>query len=118
MTMSASDARVELVVIGQEVFRNGGTSTSTWPCGGTKTAKVAMARKLAIRSFWMMRQRMGLRADDKVRFARRTARTSRWCAIEHREIDWACSSQQEESEVNHDPMIQCWTEEMHGSTES
>jgi transposase len=38
-------------------FRNGGTSTSTWPWdGGRKIAKVAMARKLAIRLFWMMRQ--------------------------------------------------------------
>ena len=37
--------------------------------------------------------RMGLRADEKVRFARRTARKSRWCAAEHRVIDWAsCSS--------------------------
>jgi len=36
---------------------------------------------------------VGLRADEKVRFARRTARKSPWCAIEHRVIDWAsCSS--------------------------
>ena len=34
-----------------------------------------------------------LRATEKVRFARRTARTSRWCSVEHRVIDWAsCSS--------------------------
>lgn len=32
--------------------------------------------------------RMGLRAGTTVRFARRTARTSRWCAAEHRVIDW------------------------------
>ena len=36
---------------------------------------------------------MGLRADDKVRFARRTARKLQWCVVEHRAIDWAsCSS--------------------------
>ena len=30
---------------------------------------------------------MGLRAGEKVRFARGTARTSPWCAVEHRVID-------------------------------
>ena len=35
---------------------------------------------------------MGLRAGEKVRFARGTARTSRWCAVEHRVIDWASRS--------------------------
>jgi transposase len=36
---------------------------------------------------------MGLSAVGQVRFARGTARKSRWCALEHREIDWAsCSS--------------------------
>ena len=43
---------------------------------------------------------MGLRAAEKVRFARGTARTSRWCAVEHRVIDWASrSSSPRESEV-------------------
>ena len=37
-------------------------------------------------------QGMGLRAAEKVRFARGTARTSPWCAVEHREIDWASRS--------------------------
>ena len=37
-------------------------------------------------------KRMGLRAGEKVRFARGTARTSRWCAVEHRVIDWASRS--------------------------
>ena len=32
---------------------------------GRKTAKVAMARKLAVRLYWMMRKRMGLRAVEK-----------------------------------------------------
>src|SRR6516165_11558415 len=36
---------------------------------------------------------MGLSAVDQVRFARRTARKSPWCAVEHRDIEWAsCSS--------------------------
>jgi hypothetical protein len=34
-------------------------------------------------------QGMGLRAVEEDRFARGTARTSRWCAVEHRVIDWA-----------------------------
>jgi hypothetical protein len=42
---------------------------------------------------------MGLRAGEKVRFARGTARTSRWCAVKHREIDWASRSSNEEFEV-------------------
>src|SRR5215831_7228535 len=38
---------------------------------------------------------MGLSAVEQVRFARRTARTSRWCSVEHRVIDWAsCSLRQ------------------------
>ena len=59
---------------------------------GRKIAKVAMARRLAVRLYWMMAQGMGLRAVEKVRFARGTARTSRWCAVEHRVIDWASRS--------------------------
>src|SRR6202043_2504217 len=35
---------------------------------------------------------MGLRAVKKVRFARGQARNRRWCAVEHREIDWAARS--------------------------
>src|SRR6516225_9140495 len=57
---------------------------------------------------------MGLRAGETVRFARGTARKSPWCAVEHREIDWASrSSCSEESEVV--IMIAVVTEEMHGS---
>ena len=37
-------------------------------------------------------QGMGLRADEEVRFARGTTRTSPWCAVEHRVIDWASRS--------------------------
>ena len=35
---------------------------------------------------------MGLSAVEQVRFARGTARKSPWCAVEHREIDWASRS--------------------------
>ena len=37
-------------------------------------------------------QGMGLRAGEKVRFARGTARKSPWCAVEHRVIDWVSRS--------------------------
>ena len=33
-------------------------------------------------------QGMGLRAAEKVRFARGTTRISRWCEVEHRAIEW------------------------------
>ncbi len=35
---------------------------------------------------------MGLSAVEQARFARGTARTSRWCAVKHRVIDWASRS--------------------------
>jgi hypothetical protein len=60
------------------------------------------------------RQGMGLRAVKKVRFARGRARKSRWCAVEHREIDWASRSPSRgvfEVVI----MIESVTEEMHGS---
>src|SRR5882762_3717039 len=37
-------------------------------------------------------QGMELRAVEKVRFARGTTRTSRWCEVEHRVIDWVSRS--------------------------
>src|SRR5580704_9906005 len=59
-------------------------------------------------------QGMGLRASEKVRFARGPARTRPWCAVKHRVIDWAArSSFTEEFEVV--IMIKVVTEEMHGS---
>ena len=73
-----------------------------------------MARKLAVRLVLDDAQGMGLRANEKVRFARGTARKSRWCAVEHRVIDWVSrSSFTEEFEVV--IMIESVTEEMHGS---
>ena len=59
---------------------------------GRKTAKVAMARRLAVRLYWMWRQGWDYGAIYAVRFARGTARISRWCAAEHRVIDWASRS--------------------------
>jgi len=39
------------------VTRNGGASIFTWHCGsGRKIAKVAMARRLAVRMYWMLRK--------------------------------------------------------------
>jgi hypothetical protein len=35
---------------------------------------------------------MGLRAGEKVRFARGTARKSLWCEVKHRVIDWVSRS--------------------------
>ncbi len=37
-------------------------------------------------------QGMGLRASEKVRFARGPARNRRWCVVEHPAIDWASRS--------------------------
>jgi hypothetical protein len=51
---------------------------------------------------------------EEVRFVRGTARTSLWCAVEHRVIDWAFRSPfLGESEVV--IMIAVVIEEMHGS---
>jgi transposase len=55
---------------------------------GRKIAKVAMARRLAVQLFWMMRKQW----DYEQLFARGTARKSPWCAVEHRVIDWASRS--------------------------
>ena len=59
-------------------------------------------------------QGMELRAVGKVRFARGTTRKSRWCAVDHRVIDWVSRSPfAGEFEVV--IMIAGVTEEMHGS---
>ena len=42
-------------------------------------------------------QAVGLRAAHKVRFARGTARKSRWCEVEHRAIDCASRSPNQRS---------------------
>jgi len=75
---------------------------------GRKIAKVAMARKLAVGLFWMMRQEWNYEQ------VRGTARKSPWCAREHRAIDWGIPLLlTEEFEVV--IMIAVATEEMHGS---
>jgi transposase len=51
---------------------------------GRKIAKVAMALDVA--------PRLGLRRNAKARFARGRARTSPWCAVNHRRNDWASRS--------------------------
>ena len=56
---------------------------------------------------------MGLSAVGRVRFARGAARKSPWCAVEHRAIEWASRSSDEEFELV--IMIAVATEEMHGS---
>ena len=59
-------------------------------------------------------QGMGLRAGEKVRFARRTARNRRWCSAEHRVIDCGVLLLfTEEFEVV--IMIAVAPEQMHGS---
>ena len=50
---------------------------------------------------------------DRVRFARGAARKSPWCAVEHRDIEWAPRSSGEEFELV--IMIAVAIEEMHGS---
>ena len=64
---------------------------------GRKIAKVAMARRLAVHLFWMIRKEWDYEQLEKVRFARGRARTSRWCAVEHRVIDGASRSPSQRS---------------------
>ena len=59
---------------------------------GREIAKVAMARRLAVRVYWMWRRGWGPRATAEFRFARGTAWTSSWCAVNHRRNDWASRS--------------------------
>ena len=75
---------------------------------GRKTAKVAMACKLAVRLYWMMRQgwdyqqwskfgshagQPGNRHGVQYNTELLCSRTPSYCAVEHRVIDWAsCSS--------------------------
>ena len=63
---------------------------------GRKIAKVAMARKLAMRLFWMMRR--GWKYQQVIKFGPPwNTRTSPWCAVEHRVIDWAFRSSRKRS---------------------
>jgi transposase len=58
---------------------------------GCKTATVAMARRLAVRLYWMMRQSWDYQQWNKFG-SHGTARKSRWGEVEHRVIDWASRS--------------------------
>jgi transposase len=54
---------------------------------GRKIAKVALARKLAVRLYWMWRKRWDYEQLRKFGPQRGTARKLQWCAVEHRATD-------------------------------
>src|SRR5438477_9813434 len=92
----------------------GGAGFSTWPCDERDgLPKVAMARKLAVRLYWMWRKEWDYEQMRKVRFARGRSRTSPGCVVDHRRNDWASHSPHGESEVV--IMIAVVIEEMVGS---
>src|SRR6266566_2367151 len=78
-----------------------------------RIAKVAMARKLAVRLYWMWRKEWDYEQMRKVRFARGRARTSPGCVVDHRRNDWASHSPHGEFELV--IMIEVVIEEMVGS---
>ena len=81
---------------------------------GRKIAKVAMARRLAVRLYWMWRKEWDYQQLVKFGSQRGTTRKSRWCVVEHRVTDWVSRSPfAGEFEVV--IMIAVATEEMHGS---
>jgi hypothetical protein len=51
-------------------------------------AKVAMARKLGVRLYWIVAQGMRLRDVFAVRFARGAARSRLWCEVDRHDTDW------------------------------
>jgi hypothetical protein len=57
---------------------------------GRKIAKVAVARRLAVRLYWMWRK--GCDYEQLKKFGSHAARTSPWCAVDHRRNDWASRS--------------------------
>jgi transposase len=59
---------------------------------GRKIAKVAMARRLAIRLYWMWRKKWNYEQLTKFGAHAGTARKSPGCAVEHRRNDWASRS--------------------------
>jgi hypothetical protein len=65
---------------------------STWRCGEGGRLPRAMCPQVSGSDVLDVTQGMGLRAGEKVRYARGTARKSQWCAIEHRVIDWVYRS--------------------------
>ena len=71
-----------------------------------------MARKLAVRLYWMW-QRLGLFAVGRIRFERGKARYRTWREVERRPLDWASRSLKGEFEVV--IMVEVMIEEMFGS---
>jgi hypothetical protein len=71
---------------------------------GRKIAKVAMARRLAVQMFWMMRK--GWDYEQLKKFGSHAGQPGKspWCAVKHREIDWASrsSSRRGVRSSNHD----------------
>src|SRR5229473_6518665 len=58
---------------------------------GRKIAKVAMARRLAVRMYWMMRKEWNYEQLKKFGSPGTTWK-SPWCEVEHRVIDWVSRS--------------------------
>jgi hypothetical protein len=86
-------SRAQVIDMDPEVFEGVCETLSRRHC-----IVLAMVRKLAVRLYWMMRKEWNY---DQViiRFARGTARKSRWCAVEHRVIDWAFRCREESETV-------------------
>ena len=59
---------------------------------GRKIAKVAMARKLAVRLYWMLRKEWDYEQLKKFGSHAGKPGIRRWCEVEHREIDWVSRS--------------------------
>jgi transposase len=59
---------------------------------GRKIAKVAMARKLAVRLYWMMRKEWDYEQLRKFGSHAGKPGTSRWCEVKHRAIEWVSRS--------------------------
>ena len=77
---SGTSDGAQLAGVAQQIFSSGAASR-TQDCESRDGPPVGRAVVLDDA------QAMGLRAAEKVRFARGTARTSPWCVVEHREID-------------------------------
>jgi len=59
---------------------------------GRKIAKVAMARRLAVRLYWIWRNQWDYEQSKKFGPHAGELGNRRWCAVEHRAIDWAARS--------------------------
>jgi hypothetical protein len=78
-----------------------------------RIAKVAMARKLAVRLYWIGAKWLGPFAVGRVRFERGKARNRTWREVERRPLDWASRSLKREFEVV--IMVEVLIGEMFGS---